>query len=84
MQRVPSITLPTLLQAIGFDSETNPNRTSERVLQVYQFGSRVFGCYREDSDWDFRIVIAEYTGKTHPPSPIGLLLIIITSNNDYR
>ncbi len=63
MQRVPSITLPTLLQAIGFDSETDPNRSSERVLQVYQFGSRVFGCYREDSDWDFRIVIAEYTGN---------------------
>lgn len=28
-----------------------------RVLNVYQFGSRVWKCHSSESDWDFRIVV---------------------------
>lgn len=38
----------------------------EKLLKVFQFGSRVWGTAGPDTDWDFFVVIDGYEGKIHP------------------
>ena len=46
--------LEHVLRSLGLDDE--------KTLNVYLFGSRVYGNHKEDSDWDFRIVYKNYQG----------------------
>jgi len=42
-----------------------PDQLQERILNLYQIGSRVYGTATEDSDWDFVAVVnGNYTGET--------------------
>lgn len=30
-----------------------------RVLNIYQWGSRVYGCYTDKSDWDYNVIVTD-------------------------
>jgi predicted nucleotidyltransferase len=44
-----------LIQKLG---NYDPN-IKERILNVYQWGSRVYGTENHDSDWDFLVVVTK-------------------------
>ena len=50
-----------------------PLCSEERVLKVYQFGSRVWGTAAENADWDFFVVIKDYNGSVHPSLDLALV-----------
>jgi len=51
----------------------SPFFSEERVLKVYQFGSRVWGTAAENADWDFFVVIEDYDGPVHPELELSLV-----------
>ena len=44
----------------------------DRVLNIYQWGSRVYGCARPDSDWDF-VIVTKDDDVLIEPTPRNLL-----------
>lgn len=56
-----------------------------KIESVYLFGSRAKGCYNEDSDWDFYVIIdksIDFTAKRHIRGRIGLRLAELRISSD--
>ena len=45
----------------------------DRIKKVFQFGSQVWGSNSAKSDWDFFVVIENYTGVVHPDLDLSLV-----------
>jgi predicted nucleotidyltransferase len=46
------VTLQSVLDVLA-----SKNCDSKNVLNVYQFGSRVYNCHNDQSDWDFIVIV---------------------------
>jgi predicted nucleotidyltransferase len=57
MERALHFDVNYVVQSLGLDLEN--------VLNVYCFGSRLYGSHTNQSDYDFRIVCAAYDGTNN-------------------
>ena len=58
--------------------------TDDEVINIYLYGSRIYGTANSDSDWDFTIVVKNECIKYSPKQTISVDNIDANIHTKYR